>query len=153
MLFKTMTKEEFGRLVEHMFRETEIIAPKEIDRDAAGTPVHQYLPVHSFDEIDLDYSTTAYSAKTYFIPFREKLSTYRFEDNDWEQKIRYRIQPRAIIGLHACDINALVKLDKVFAHDVFPNPYYLSRRKTLSSSVSAVCPAKRVSASPLVPTR
>ncbi len=129
MLFRILDKEEFSRLVAYIFEETEIIAPKRIDRDASGKAIHQYLPVQSFDEIDLDYTATEYSAKTYFIPFRETLSTYRFDDDDWEQEIRYRIQPRAIIGLHACDINALVKLDKVFARDFFPSPYYVSRRE------------------------
>ena len=47
----------------------------------------------------------------------------------WAQDIRYRIQPRVLFGLHACDINALLKLDKVFARDLFPSPYYVSRRK------------------------
>ena len=129
MLFRTLAKEQFRELVEQMFHETEIVAPKQVDRKADGKPLHQYLPVQSFDEIDLGYETTDYSAKTYFLPFKEKLSTYRFEDDDWQQDIRYRIQPRAIIGLHPCDISALVKLDEVFARDFFPSPYYVSRRK------------------------
>jgi len=31
--------------------------------------------------------------------------------------------------MHACDINALLKLDKVFVRDRFPSPYYISRRQ------------------------
>jgi sulfhydrogenase subunit beta (sulfur reductase) len=85
--------------------------------------------VESFDEIDLDYETTEYSAKTYFLPYEEDLSKYRFDDKDWQQDISYRLHPRAIIGLHACDIAALLKLDKVMARDFYPSPYYISRRK------------------------
>ncbi len=33
------------------------------------------------------------------------------------------------MGLHACDINGLLKMDKVFMKDVFPSPYYVSRRR------------------------
>lgn len=51
------------------------------------------------------------------------------DGEDWDQEISYRIQPRAIIGLHAHDVNALVKLDKVFSRGRFPSPYYVSRRK------------------------
>ena len=127
MLFKVLDREEFGLLVEHMFQETEIVAPKKTGVDVDDRPVYQYLPIQSFDEIALDHDTTDYSSKTYFLPYQEKLSTFSFEEDDWEQEIRYRIQPRAIIGLHPCDVNALVKLDKVFARDFFPNPYYLSR--------------------------
>jgi len=129
MLFRCLPKEEFKALVELMMQETEIVGPKQVGTRQDGSAVHQYLPVGSFDEIDLDYETTEYSAKTYFLPYRENLSTYRFTEDDWEQEIRYRLQPRAIIGLHACDINGLLKLDKVFARNFFPSPYYISRRK------------------------
>jgi formate hydrogenlyase subunit 6/NADH:ubiquinone oxidoreductase subunit I len=39
------------------------------------------------------------------------------------------VQPRVLLGLHACDINALLKLDKVLLRASFPSPYYLSRRR------------------------
>ncbi len=129
MLFKILTKENFQGLVELILETNEVVGPKRIGSTHDDKPIHQYLPVERFDEIDLDYETTEYSAKTYFLPFRENLSTYRFRDGDWEQRIRYRLQPRALIGLHACDINALLKLDKVLARDKFPSPYYMSRRK------------------------
>ena len=129
MLFRTLSKKDFRTLVDRILQSNEIIGPKLVGSTADGKPIHQYLPVQNFDEIDLDYVKTEYSAKTYFLPYRETLSTCRLEKDDWKQEIRYRIQPRAIIGLHACDINALVKLDKVFAKDFFPNPYYTSRRK------------------------
>jgi len=129
MLFRILDKENFRSLVEIILQSNEIIAPKKIATNAAGEPVHQFLPISSFEEMDLDYRTTEYSAKTYFLPYRETLCTFQFTDNDWEQQIAYRIQPRAIIGLRAHDINALVKLDMVFTRSRFPSPYYISRRK------------------------
>jgi formate hydrogenlyase subunit 6/NADH:ubiquinone oxidoreductase subunit I len=129
MLFKILTKEAFARLVEAILETNEVIGPKRVDTASSGKPIHQYLPVRSFSELDLDYETTEHSAKTYFLPYREELSSFRFSEEGWEQDIRYRIQPRAIVGLHACDINALLKLDKVFEKDRFPSPYYLSRRR------------------------
>ena len=129
MLFRTMAKDALRELVEIALRTDEVVAPKRVATLADGALHHQFLPVASFDEMDLAYETTPYSAKTYLLPYKENLSTYRFEGNDWEQEIRYRIQPRVLFGLHACDINGLLKLDKVFARDPFPSPYYLSRRK------------------------
>jgi len=129
MLFRTLTKIGFESLVEIMLDGTEVIAPRRVATRQDGTPIHHYLPAASFADMDLGYETTEYPAKTYFLPFRENLSTYTFSVDGWEQEIRYRIQPRAIIGLHACDINALLKLDKVMARDHFPSPYYVSRRK------------------------
>ncbi len=129
MLFRTLPKDEFRALVEWIMRNDEVIGPKQVATDKHGKPIYHYLPVQNFDEIALDYDTTEYSAKTYFLPFRENLCTYQFEEGDWEQKIRYRLQPRAIVGLHPCDIHSLLKLDKVFIKDHYPSPYYLSRRK------------------------
>ncbi|MBN1589035.1 MAG: 4Fe-4S dicluster domain-containing protein [Pirellulales bacterium] len=129
MLFKILSKDGFRSLVEIILQSNEIIAPKKIGTKADGDPIHQFLPVTSFEEMDLDYRTTEYSAKTYFLPYRENLCTFDFEADDWEQKIAYRMQPRAIIGLRAFDINALTKLDKVFSKGRFPSPYYISRRK------------------------
>jgi sulfhydrogenase subunit beta (sulfur reductase) len=129
MLFRTLAKKNFQKLVEIILETNEVIGPKRVATDKEGKPIHQYLPVESFDELELGYERTAFSAKTYFLPYKETLSTFTFNDGDWEQKIKYRIQPRAIVGLHACDINALLKLDKVFAKDRFPSPYYMSRRR------------------------
>ena len=80
MLFRTLTKQNFRRLVEIIFEANEVIGPKKVGVDTGGKPMHQFLPVGSFDEIDLGYEMTQYSAKTYFLPFRENLSTYRFEE-------------------------------------------------------------------------
>ena len=129
MLFKVLGKGEFRSLVEIILESNEIIAPKKVAAGADGEPIHQLLPISSFEEMDLDYKATQYSAKTYFLPYRENVCTFTFDDGDWEQDIAYRVQPRAIIGLRAYDINALLKLDKVFTRSRFPSPYYVSRRK------------------------
>jgi formate hydrogenlyase subunit 6/NADH:ubiquinone oxidoreductase subunit I len=129
MLFKTVTKDQFRRFIEKLVSTHRVIGPTKVETDSRGEAIHQYLPVEDFDAIDLGYLRTDYSAKTYFLPFQENLSTFSFTDGDWEQEIRYRVEPRAIVGLHACDINALVKLDKVLMKDHFPNPYYTARRR------------------------
>ena len=129
MLFRILDKPEFRRLVEIILESNEIIAPKQIGTKADGEKIHQFLPIESFDEMDLDYKATEFSAKTYFLPYRENLCSFDLKEGDWDQEISYRIQPRAIIGLRAYDINGLVKLDKVLTRDRFPSPYYISRRK------------------------
>ena len=129
MLFRTLDKKEFRKLVEIMLDSNEVIAPKQVGTKKDGKPIHQYLPVTSWDEIDLNYETTEYSAKTYVLPYKENLSVYKFDEDGWKQEISYRKQPRIILGLHACDINALLKLDKVMARNSYPSPYYISRRK------------------------
>jgi sulfhydrogenase subunit beta (sulfur reductase) len=129
MLFRMLGKQEFRILAGIMLDSNEVIGPKQVGTNKNGKPIYQYLPVKSFDEIDLSYETTEYSAKTYVLPYKENLSIYRFEEDSWKQEISYRLQPRIILGLHACDINALLKLDKVMARNSYPSPYYISRRK------------------------
>lgn len=129
MLFKILPKPELKTLVGMLLDSVEVIGPKRIDTSKDGKPIHQYLPVQSFEELDLDYETTEISAKTYFLPYQETLSTFQFTKGDWTQEISYEMQPRAMIGLHACDISALLKLDQIMAADFFPSPYYVSRRK------------------------
>jgi sulfhydrogenase subunit beta (sulfur reductase) len=129
MLFKTLAKNEFRTLIDIILESNEVIGPTQVDTDKDGKPIHQYLPIKTFEELDLTYETTGFSAKTYFLPYKECLSTWRFSEDDWTQEISYHLHPRAIIGLHACDINALLKLDKVMAREFFPSPYYLSRRR------------------------
>ena len=129
MLFRTLTKDAFRQLVELMLETNEVVAPKRVAINKDGDPIHQFLPIDEFGEIELEYVKTEYSAKTYFLPYQENLSTYEFGDDDWEQKLRYRLQPRVLLGLHPCDINGLVKLDKFQVKGLFPSPYYVSRRK------------------------
>ena len=129
MLFRTIDKHAFRSLIGVLAESAEVVGPRRIDTAADGRPIHQYLPVAGFDELDLAYETTEIPAKSYFLPYREQLSAWRFSGSDWTQEISYRIQPRVIVGLHACDIHALLRLDKVLMKEFFPSPYYVSRRR------------------------
>ncbi len=129
MLFRVITKEAFRKFVNTLLSEIEIIAPRKVATDYTGRSIYHYLPVDRFEDVALDYDTTRFSAKTYFTPFKENLASYSFQNGDWTQSIRYRGVTRLILGLHACDINALLKLDKVMARGPFPSPHYIARRK------------------------
>jgi ferredoxin len=105
------------------------MGPKWRDRDADGNKIYRFLKLNNFEELQMDYTRSASSPKNFFLPFRENLATYELDDTDWEQQIRYTVHPRVIIGMRACDINALRKLDEVMLKSVFPNPYYAARRR------------------------
>ena len=81
MLYKTLLKEKLKPLVEAILADNEVVGPKRVGIDRKGKPIHQFLPVESFEEIDIAYETTEFSAKTYFLPFHEQLSTYSFDEN------------------------------------------------------------------------
>lgn len=129
MLFRVIERDGLRQLVDLLLTGNEVIGPKRVKTRKNGDPVFQFVPVTAFDELSLDYDKTEYSAKTYFLPYREELSQFHFQNGDWTQEINYHVRPRAVVGLHACDINALLKLDKVFTRGDFPSPYYLARRR------------------------
>lgn len=87
MLYKTIAKQDFEHLIEVLLAEIECIAPRKVETCAPEKPLYQFLPVNAFGDISFEYDTTEYSAKTHFLPFRETLSTFRFDDTDWTQTI------------------------------------------------------------------
>jgi sulfhydrogenase subunit beta (sulfur reductase) len=129
MLFKTITKENFKKMTEALLEENEVIGPRSRDKDLEGNKIYRFLKINSFEELEMDYTRSYSSPKNYFLPFKEDFATYRLEDKNWEQEIRYTVHQRVIIGMRACDINALLKLDQVMLKSVYPNPYYFARRQ------------------------
>ena len=129
MLYMTITKDNFKLMVEALMEDNEVFGPKWRDRDAQGNKIYRFLKLNNFDELQMDYTRTYTSPKNFFIPYKEDLATYQLDDKDWEQNIKYRIHPRVIIGMRACDINALRKLDEVMLKSAYPNPYYFARRR------------------------
>jgi len=129
MLFKTISKDKFKEFVNGIIKDHQTIAPKMTDRDSKGKAIYQFQQVYSFDEIAMDYTKTYSSVKTFFLPFKEVLSTFHFEEKEWKQNIEYTIHPCVIMGVRACDIDGLLKLDKVLMKGTFPYAYYVARRK------------------------
>jgi len=129
MLYKTLTKANFKEIVESLMENNEVIGPKWRDRDQEGNKIYRFLKLNDFDELQMDYTRSYSSPKNFFLPFKENLATFKLDDTDWEQEIHYTVHPRVLIGMRACDINALRKLDEVMMKSVYPNPYYSARRR------------------------
>ncbi|MDX1613601.1 MAG: 4Fe-4S dicluster domain-containing protein [Candidatus Promineifilaceae bacterium] len=129
MLYRTITKENFRKMIKGLMEKNDVFGPKWRDRDQNGNKIYRFLKLNSFDELQMDYTRSYSSPKNFFIPFKEDLVTYKLDDADWEQEIEYTVHPRVIVGMRACDINALRKLDEVMLNSVYPNPYYAARRR------------------------
>ncbi len=122
MLYKTISKHNFRLMIEGLMEDNEVFGPKWRDLDTKGKKVYRFLKLNDFDELQMDYTRTYSSPKNFFLPFKETLATYNLVDTDWDQDIRYTVHPRVIVGMRACDINALRKLDEVMVKSAFPNP-------------------------------
>jgi len=128
MIFKILAKEGLAALFD-VLAMNRIIGPVEQARGRDGKIIYGFDQICSFQDLRLDYTTTVHSPKKYFLPYKEVLSTFTLQDRNWQKTVDYNAHyPRVFFGMHACDINALNKLDKVMIENVYPNPYYAAKR-------------------------
>jgi len=132
MIFKTCAKEELTKFFTMLAADSTVVGPVETGKDLHGKPIYAFEQVSDFKRIKLDYTTTKLPAKRYFLPFKEDLAKFQIAGDDWNKTIDYHCdRPTVFFGLHACDINALNKLDKVLMGNVYPMPYYAAKRKNM----------------------
>ena len=131
MIFKMFTKEQLGDLFE-LLAVNKIIGPVHKCLDRHEQELFDFDVVADFSKLRLDYDQTVHSAKNFFLPSKENLSTYTFQGDDWQKEVDYgSYEPLVLFGLHPCDINALNKLDKVLLETVYPNPFYGAKRANM----------------------
>ena len=88
---------------------------------------HAFKNVKRFSDVDLDYTRTMIPPKKYFIHPEEVIFTFD------KEKEMYFEPPNidrnmVLLGVHACDINAMNLLARVFMEEL-PDKYYLERRR------------------------
>jgi ferredoxin len=131
VFFRIIPKREIPDLVRGLMSEVEVVGP--VAKDGAFV----YAPVDDPHALRLDYDTTLLPAKEWFLPSSETLMRFRVADN---QVVDDAVDatPRALFGLHPCDVNSLLLMDNVFLGDR-PDPYYKARRdNTLIVGVSCM---------------
>ena len=129
MIFKVFKKEALPALFEALAT-NKIIGPVQKGIDRTGKPIHAFEIVNNFNELTFDYTFTRFSPKRFFLPYIETLCSFVMKRDQWEKTVDFNIYvPFVFFGMHACDINALNKLDKVLLKSVYPTPYYASKRR------------------------
>lgn len=132
MIFRVFDKDELKKLFDGLSVDNTIVGPVQSGTDRNARPLYAFEQVSDFTRIQLGYTTTKLPAKRYFLPFREDLASFRIEGKDWYKEVDYHSdRPTVFFGLHACDINALNRLDKVLMGSVYPMPYYAAKRKNM----------------------
>ncbi|MDH3329295.1 MAG: 4Fe-4S dicluster domain-containing protein [Desulfobulbaceae bacterium] len=129
MIFKVLPKNGLEALFD-VLSNNRIIGPVEKARGKNGKILYGFDRICRFENLRLDYTTTTHSPKKFFLPYKEVLSTFILSGRTWQKSVDYNAhQPHVFFGMHACDINALNKLDKVMIESVYPNPYYAAKRR------------------------
>lgn len=98
--------------------------------------------IHSIEQLHLDYISTVLPPKKFFHPPKETLLTFNIKNEKFSSEEITRDDKILLLGVHPCDVNAILKLDKFFSGD-FKDPYYLSRRKnTVIVALNCVEPSE-----------
>lgn len=131
MIFKVFKKKQLPKLFKALSANT-IIGPVQKGTDSKGSPLFDFDVVNDFNDLQLDYTASIHSPKRYFLPYHETLCTFTVDQKDWQKHVDYNsYKSHVFFGMHACDINALNKLDKVLLESVYPNPYYAGKRQNM----------------------
>ncbi|MGM0365748.1 MAG: 4Fe-4S dicluster domain-containing protein [Actinomycetota bacterium] len=125
MLYKVLSKDDYGELVKGLIEDYKMIGPKVKDK-----AIHDFVPIKDSSELDTGYTrTTIPPAKKILFPANEKLVEY-------EVGQQIKIKPAAeseetvLFGINAWDINGMNFLDKLFSTD-FIDPNYWEKREKL----------------------
>ncbi len=130
MIFRVFAEKELEKLYE-ILAVNHIVGPVRRGEGVSG-PLYDFDFVYDFNELQLDFTSTIHSLKRFVLPSREELCRFTMEDGGWQKQIDLNASgPLVYFGLHACDINALNKLDKVLSGSVYPDPYYTAKRKNM----------------------
>ncbi len=122
MLYRVINAEEVNTLVSAFMESYEVIAPVKRNN------VMRFDVISSAQEICVSSGKTQASLRKYFLPSTETLFTFNTRKNNFTN-FEMNVPPRVIFGVHACDINALNRLDLVFRYGKYPDPYYVARRR------------------------
>jgi len=131
MIFKVFNHQQLPRLFE-LLATNPVIGPVQKGADQKGNPIFDFEVVQRFSDLRLDYTATVHSPKRHFLPYHETLCTFTVDGPEWQKEVDYNAyRPLVFFGMHACDINALNKLDKVLGGPRYPNPYYTAKRRNM----------------------
>ena len=121
-MVKTLAKSSFSDFFEALFDHGDIYAPVKTSEKA-----HSFREVESMKDPDLSYTRTMIPPKKFFIHPEEVIFEFNIDEEAYTEPPRgdERI---VLLGVHACDINALNLLARVFTEEL-PDKYYLERKE------------------------
>ena len=122
MLYRVIDADEVPALVSAFLESYEVVAP--VNHGGVTT----FDVITAPEQISDAPEGTQSSLRRFFLPPNETLFNFDTQENKL-QDYTMDLRPRVIFGAHACDINALNRLDLVFRYGKYPDPYYIARRE------------------------
>lgn len=121
MLYRVIEASELPKLLEAFMTSYELIAPVKRGRG------YVFDIIRNLGDIELNYPTTLSSPKKYIFPHEEVLFDFDAQHNSIVTR-EEEVPKRVLFGLHACDINAINRLDTALLEGKYCEPYYQVRR-------------------------
>lgn len=115
-----LKKDNLFPFLEVVSKEAELWAPVKKYEDR-----HVFKAVENFSEIDLEYHRTIIPPRKILLP--PKLNMFEASPKDYQEDFSH-VTKKIIFGIHACDINGLVIMDRFYNY-VYDDPYYTRARE------------------------
>ncbi len=115
-----LPKAELGNFVAELKKDNEVLGP------VAKGEEYIFAPIDDVNKLRLDYDTTILPPAKKFIHMPGEV-LFEFE-GVVEGKAPEKVEKRVLFGVHACDVNGLLSLDKVFL-ETYPDSDYKARRE------------------------
>jgi sulfite reductase subunit B len=131
-----ITKESLKLIVENLSKKMEIVGVK------SRHGKYFYARITDFGELCLDYDTTIMPPTKYLLPARETMLKFMIGAEPNVEPVIAAI-PRAIIGVHPCDIKAIELLDEVFLATNPDANYSALRQNTLIIGIDCLNPSPK----------
>lgn len=128
---RLVTHDELIARIDALGRTHRLIGPVVRSIPECNPPTRYfYQPVQRAAELALDFSYCVYGPKEAVLPPRETLFTFERSAGTFVARPVFDHTPRALVGVHPCDLHALRLLDHVFATDRV-DEHYAARRRSL----------------------
>lgn len=121
MSLKIMRKEDMASFVSSLMTQYDVLGP--VARENKFVFANLVDPA----QMRLDYTTTILPPKKALLPQEETLFRFKI-DGSFSAVPVLDHRPRAIFGVHTCDVHALKLIDAVFIQG-YPDAHYLKRRE------------------------
>ena len=124
MPFKVIDKKDMASLVSSIMEERKVVGPVAKDGKFVFSPISDY------SQLRLDYNITLLPPKEFFLPTEEPILKFKISEAMHSEPV-IEAEPRVIMGVHPCDINATWLLDLAFSTDNLDTNYMEKRKKAV----------------------
>ncbi len=118
----TVPKKDMNILLERFLENYRVFGPTKSGLDST------FDEITSIDQLHLDYISTVLPPKKFFHPQKESLFSFEIKNGKFTTKEIKFDEKFIILGIHPCDVHAILRLDKFFSNE-FQDVYYQNRRK------------------------